>query len=583
MSPEIAPAMVTPFAVSGQECAELMARLASVAASGVAEVEGPGSGGPGGAHEVGDAAGVGLQSLVAAEAQALELIGAFEALKSALCAAQARLSVQVDRCRRSAETAQGVAASRRGRGVAAQIALARRESPVKGSRLLGLGKALVTEMPHTLAALTRGELNEWRAILIARETAVLDADDRRAVDAALDLSGVARRLSDRALAARARALAYQADPQAPLTRGRHAVSQRYVSLRPAPDTMTVLTAYLPVVEGVACYAALQTHATSAITTGDPRGKGQLMADTLIARLTRREAGVGPDIEVNLVMTDTALLDSTMLDTTMVGTASPDTRVLGTSGPGTSGPGTSEPMTAAPAGIDPVHQPAHLVGYGPIPATLARALLSTEPSGAENGPVPTSAAERAQRSDPGGARVPQGAQAPDADEESRRRARVWLRRLYVDPVTGVLNAMDTRRRAFSDAQRRFLILRDGTCRTPWCGAPIRDADHAQAWATRGPTHTDNGQGLCRRCNLAKETPGWHTTASAVASPATATGTTGSTGTTGTTGTRMTTAPAAIGVTTTMPSGVSYTTQPPPLLVHHHPASRPASWNDGRRSA
>ena len=53
-----------------------------------------------------------------------------------------------------------------GAGVGAQIALARRESPAKGGRLLGLAKALVTEMPHTLAALETGQLNEWRATLL---------------------------------------------------------------------------------------------------------------------------------------------------------------------------------------------------------------------------------------------------------------------------------------------------------------------------------------------------------------------------------------------------------------------------------
>ncbi|GAP54887.1 hypothetical protein AHiyo6_14520, partial [Arthrobacter sp. Hiyo6] len=60
-----------------------------------------------------------------------------------------------------------------GKDVAAQIALARRESPARGSRLLGLAKALMTEMPHTLAALQSGELNEWRATLLVRETACL--------------------------------------------------------------------------------------------------------------------------------------------------------------------------------------------------------------------------------------------------------------------------------------------------------------------------------------------------------------------------------------------------------------------------
>ena len=67
-------------------------------------------------------------------------------------------------------------------GVGIYTALARHESPAKGGRLLGLAKALVTEMPHTLAALESGQLNEWRATLLVRETACLAAADRAAVD-----------------------------------------------------------------------------------------------------------------------------------------------------------------------------------------------------------------------------------------------------------------------------------------------------------------------------------------------------------------------------------------------------------------
>jgi hypothetical protein len=37
-------------------------------------------------------------------------------------------------------------------------------------------------MPHTLAALHNGQLNEWRATLLVKETACLSAADRCAVD-----------------------------------------------------------------------------------------------------------------------------------------------------------------------------------------------------------------------------------------------------------------------------------------------------------------------------------------------------------------------------------------------------------------
>ena len=76
--------------------------------------------------------------------------------KSAIAARQARLTVAFDVLQRREQAAAGMPAEKLGAGIGAQIALARRESPAKGGRLLGLAKALVTEMPHTLAALESG-------------------------------------------------------------------------------------------------------------------------------------------------------------------------------------------------------------------------------------------------------------------------------------------------------------------------------------------------------------------------------------------------------------------------------------------
>jgi hypothetical protein len=87
--------------------------------------------------------------------------------------------------------------------------------------------------------------------------------------------------------------------------------------------------------------------------------------------------------------------------------------------------------------------------------------------------------------------------------------VWLRRLFRSPETGQLAAMDSRRRLFTPAQRRFIRLRDRYCRTPWCEAPIRHTDHILAHAAHGPTHVDNGQGYCQACNHAKQAPHWTT--------------------------------------------------------------------------
>jgi hypothetical protein len=69
-------------------------------------------------------------------------------------------------------------------------------------------------------------------------------------------------------------------------------------------------------------------------------------------------------------------------------------------------------------------------------------------------------------------------------------------------------MDSTRRLFPAALRRFVIARDATCRTPWCDAPVAHIDHVTPHAAGGPTSATNGQGLCVRCNLTKEQPGWH---------------------------------------------------------------------------
>ena len=109
----------------------------------------------------------------------VEEISRLERVKSAAAAGQARAAAALDELRRAAEAAAGVPRARQGRGVASEVALARRDSPARGGRHLGFAKALVHEMPHTLAALECGALSEWRATLIVRESACLDVEDRR--------------------------------------------------------------------------------------------------------------------------------------------------------------------------------------------------------------------------------------------------------------------------------------------------------------------------------------------------------------------------------------------------------------------
>lgn len=390
------------------------------------------------------------------DAALVDRVRALEELKAVAAAVQARLTVAFA-ASREAELAAFTSVERRDRArrdIGAQIGLARRVSPRTGSRLVGLAKALTGELPHTMAALSAGRIDEYQATLITRETATLSLAHRQVVDA--ELAGRLGTLTARQAAAEAARIGYRLDADQAVKRTRKAESDRCVTIRKAPDTMTYVTALLPVAQGVAVYAALTQHAATAKAAGDPRSKGAVMADEFHRRLLHPAAlpadtvhaaddlvdadGVedladglaavpaGVGVEIQLIMTDRALFD----------------------------------------GDD---EPAILTGYGPIPAPLARHL------------------------------------ARGADPHTRS----WVRRLYTDPHTGDLTGGDTRRRLFTHAARQFLINRDQVCRTPWCDAPIRHADHVQPHARGGPTHPDNGAGLCQACNQTKTGPGWTTTA------------------------------------------------------------------------
>lgn len=178
------------------------------------------------------------------DAELIDRIEALEKLKSAAAAAQARATVRFDISQRNKQSHTGTRA-KPGEGITSQIALARHDSPALGSRHLSVGKALVNEMPHTLNALTIGVLSEWRATILVRETACLDVEDRTRVDEAMAADPTAlEALGDRRLISEAKKNAYRLDPHSVVRRAAKAETERTVTCRPAPDTMTYVTGLL---------------------------------------------------------------------------------------------------------------------------------------------------------------------------------------------------------------------------------------------------------------------------------------------------------------------------------------------------
>lgn len=246
------------------------------------------------------------------DASRIDRIALTERLKAALDAVQAVEMVAFARSQVAEQRRHDLDPAKVGRGIADQIALACKVSSTEGARRLRTARDLCLDLPGVFALLTNGDISGWTARLITGELAHLDRPTRRHVDTRLtDSQRVGGSLADaspRTASARARRLAYAADPAAAVNRCRTARNDRRVTLRPAPDTMSLLTGLLPVEAGVACLAALDRHATRPRAAGDHRSRGQIMADTLIERITGQATATDVPVEVQILMPLASLLD-----------------------------------------------------------------------------------------------------------------------------------------------------------------------------------------------------------------------------------------------------------------------------------
>ena len=110
------------------------------------------------------------------------------------------------------------------------------------------------------------------------------------------------------------------------------------------------------------------------------------------------------------------------------------------------------------------EPATLAGYGPIDSVTARRLTAEAPS---------------------------------------------LRRILTHPETGAVLSVGRERYVVPTELRRWLRLRDETCRFPGCGVSARhsDLDHTVDWATDGPSSHDNLAHLCPKHHKLKHDTPW----------------------------------------------------------------------------
>lgn len=380
------------------------------------------------------------------DAGRIGLISDLDALKSAAAAAQARLTATFEASRRAEHAAKGQSASRAWRHIGAAIGLARRESPADGDRRIAIARTLVHDLPHAMAALSGGWLSEQAAGVVVRETRGLDPQLRGQLDARL--AGLyPESLTEPDLRRAVRRMVFELDPDSAQARFELAPHNRRVTLRPARDGMAYLSIYGRWLEVKGARDVLAEHAT-AVTRGrvpedQPSGRthAEIMTDVALAWLSGRTPRQGQPVMVNLVITDRALA------------------------------GCGDPNR-------PINEPAHVPGYGPVPADVARVWAGGEPLLSE--------------------------EWYPGEPES---AAIFLRRIFTSPEGRDLVGVESKARYFPKPLRDMIVLRDERCRSPFCRNRITDVDHVRPHHAGGRTSYRNAQGLCSRCNQTKESPDW----------------------------------------------------------------------------
>jgi hypothetical protein len=244
------------------------------------------------------------------EAQLIARITLLEERKAAIAAEQADAILAFAKAHAASQSSTGeVEPEKLERSIAAQVGLACRVSPMEGRRRVRTARDLHSGHSRVRELFATGRLSEYKTATIVAATAHLSSEERAEVDRRLaelkvETLGV-RRIHDLA-----RSLAAEVAPERFAARCRAARTGRRVTISPAADGMADLRARLPVEQAVACYAALAAAVNQVAVQAEPvtRGRGQIMADTLVERLTGQTLATDIPVQIQIVVPVEALID-----------------------------------------------------------------------------------------------------------------------------------------------------------------------------------------------------------------------------------------------------------------------------------
>lgn len=434
-------------------------------------------------------------------AQLCNRIAAQERLSHAVQATQMCDTTAFTTVRHADDVQQQVPDHLHGRTAATELAFAMVITPTSARFRIHDATRAMADHPALLSLVGTGSVSMTglRGVLYATE--VLDPDLRRAVDGQLAADAMTSRLTPGRLAQAAERRVLAADPQAADKRAERARLRRSVRLSDPIDGTAAVLARLRAEEALAVFTRLDRTARGMRRDGDERSIDDLMDDVLVESLLGVPLVGGksaaspatwqsvdgqepwwwsappptPDAEPGL--DDPAWDDFCALDQPM---DLPGDHPFGVSQPPAHAPPTRSPRLPLAAEVQVVisaatvlgldDQPGMLRGYGAVPASVIRDIVSS----AQAGGAPTT-----------------------------------LRALLCDPVDGRLLAMDSSAQLFTGDLRNFATWRDQGCRVS--GGQVVDIDHIREHRHGGQTAAANGQSLSKVAHVLKDHPGVNVTA------------------------------------------------------------------------
>jgi Domain of unknown function (DUF222) len=345
--------------------------------------------------------------------------------------------------------------------------------------LLAESHALATSLPRTLAALQSGTISWAHARTMVDQTIGLDPAGAAALEKHFldpDAPHPAKgshigEMPAYRFKARARTWRERHHPESLEKRHAKGLADRRVEYWPDQDGMAWVAACLPADQASAIWNRLTAIARGMQGPGEDRTLPQRRADTFTGGLL--SSGTSTPIDTTTGVGD----DGRGSDNSASGNdgASSGNDIGASSGARGTGSTQGPSIRAQVLVTVPVFslmgltdEPAVLDGYGPVPASMARALVA---DGAES-----------------------------------------FHRVLVDPRDGAPLEIGRTSYRVTKAMRNWLRLRDGTCPFPGCSNSSLDneADHLLAWHKGGTTGVSNLGQPCPKHHKLRHTSGWKPT-------------------------------------------------------------------------